>query len=48
MAERLKEHGLEESELSIASKLSGGTFSATSFIAALGAIGCQVVRLDHL
>lgn len=48
LAERLKEHGVEESEVSIASKLSRGTFPATFFVASLKAIGAETVRLEHL
>lgn len=48
LAERLKEHGLEETEASIASKLSRGTFAATFFLASLVAIGCTAVPLEEL
>jgi hypothetical protein len=48
LAERLKKHGLDETEASIASKLSRGTFAATFFIAALVAIGCQAVQLEEI
>lgn len=48
LAERLKKHGLEETEASIANKISRGTFSATFFLAALTAIGCAQVALDEL
>ena len=48
LAERLKEHGLEETEASIASKLSRGTFAATFFLASLVAIGCEAVRLEDI
>ena len=41
LAELLKKHGLEETETSIASKLSRGTFAATFFLASLAAIGCE-------
>ena len=46
LADRLKKHGLEETEASIASKLSRGTFAATFFLAALVAIGCEAVTLE--
>ena len=45
LAERLKKHGLEETEASIASKLSRGTFAATFFLASLSAIECEAVQL---
>ena len=48
LAKRLKEHGLEETEASITSKLGRGTFAATFFIAALIAIGCEVVKLEDI
>lgn len=48
LAQRLKEHGLEETEASIANKLRRGTFAATFFLAAMKAIGRDVVRLDGL
>jgi hypothetical protein len=48
LAERLEKHGLEETEASIASKLSRGTFAATFFLASLVAIGCEAVQLGDL
>jgi hypothetical protein len=49
LTRRLREHhGLEESEASVANKLSRGTFSATFLLASLAAIGCQVVRLEDV
>jgi Domain of unknown function (DUF6471) len=48
LARRLKGQGVEETEASVANKLSRGTFPATFFIASLVAIGCEVVRLDHV
>ena len=44
LASRLKEHGLEETEASIANKLSRGTFAATFFLATMKALGRE--RLD--
>ncbi len=35
LARRLGEHGMEETEASVASKLSRGTFAATFFLAAI-------------
>jgi hypothetical protein len=48
LAERLGKHGLEETEASIASKLSRGTFAATFFLASLVAIGCEAVNLSDV
>lgn len=48
LAERLKEHGLEETEASIANKLRRGTFAATFFLAAMKAIGAEQVRLEDV
>jgi Domain of unknown function (DUF6471) len=48
LAERLKKHGLEESEASVANKLSRGTFPATFLLAALVAIGAEVVKLEDI
>lgn len=48
LAERLKAHGVEETESSVANKLSRGTFPATFMLAALVAIGAQVVKLEDI
>jgi hypothetical protein len=48
LAQRLKEHGLEETEASIANKLSRGTFAATFFLATMKAIGRDTVNLGDL
>jgi hypothetical protein len=49
LARRLKEdHGLEETEASIANKLSRGTFAATFFLATMKAIGRENVNLADL
>jgi hypothetical protein len=49
LARRLKEdHGLEETEASIANKLSRGTFAATFFLATMIAIGRASVNLDDV
>lgn len=48
LAARLKEHGLEETEASIANKLSRGTFAATFFLATMKAIGRERVDLLDL
>lgn len=48
LAERLKKHGMKETEASIANKISRGTFSATFFLASLVAIGSETVRLEDV
>jgi hypothetical protein len=48
LAERLKKHGLAETEASITSKLARGTFAATFFLACLAALDLEGVRLDEL
>ena len=48
LARRLKEHGLEETEASITSKLNRGTFAAIFFLATMKAIGRQTVNLDDV
>jgi hypothetical protein len=45
LAERLREHGLEETKGSIAAKISRGAFPATFFIAVMKAIGRESVDL---
>jgi hypothetical protein len=48
LAERLKKHGMKETEASIANKISRGTFSATFLLAALIAVEAEIVRLDSI
>jgi hypothetical protein len=48
LAERLKKHGMKESEASIANKISRGTFSATFFLASLIAIEADTVKLEDV
>jgi hypothetical protein len=48
LAERLKRHGLDETEASVTNKLSRGTFPATFMLAALVAIGAEVVKLEDI
>lgn len=48
LAERLKTHGLQETEASIANKISRGTFSATFLLATLIAIEADAVRLENV
>ena len=48
LARRMSEMGLEETKVSVASKLSRGGFGATFFLAAMKAVGRDVVRLDDV
>lgn len=48
LANRLKEHGLDETEASIRSKLSRGTFAATFFLACLAALELEGLRLEGM
>ena len=49
LAKRLKdEHGLEETEASITSKLARGTFAATFLLATLAALEMDGLRLEDL
>ncbi len=48
LAERLTTHGLEETEVGIASKLARGTFSATFLLATLAVLGLAGIDLEDL
>jgi hypothetical protein len=48
LAERLKKHGMTETQASVANKISRGTFSATFMLAALLAIGVEAVKLEDI
>jgi hypothetical protein len=48
LAKRLEAHGLQETEASIANKLSRGTVAATLFLASLAALGLAGVMLEDL
>ena len=48
LAQRLKEHGLEETEASITAKLNRGTFAATFFLVTMKAIGRETVNLSDV
>ena len=48
LAERLREHGLEETKGSIAAKISRGAFPATFFIAVMKAIGRETIDLPDV
>lgn len=48
LAERLREHGLQETEGSISNKLSRGTFPASFFLAVMKAVGRQSVNLEDV
>lgn len=46
LARRLREHGLEETEDSITSKLGRGTFAVTFFLAVLTVLELEGVQLE--
>ena len=48
LARRLRELGLEETKVSISSKLSRGGFGATFFIATMKAIGRENINLAEV
>jgi urease accessory protein UreF len=48
LARRLNEHGLQETEDSITSKLGRGTFAVTFFLATLAVLEMEGVRLEDL
>jgi len=48
LARRLNEHGMEETEVGIASKLARGTFSATFLLACLVVLGVEAAALAAL
>lgn len=48
LARRLNEHGLQETEDSITSKLGRGTFAVTFFLATLAALEMKGIRLEDL
>jgi hypothetical protein len=44
----MKKHGMQETEASVTNKLSRGTFPATFMLAALVAIGAEIVKLEDI
>lgn len=48
LATRLNEHGMQETEDSITSKLARGTFAATFLLAVLAALEMDGLRLENL
>jgi hypothetical protein len=48
LAERLTKHGLDETEVGIASKMARGTFSATFLLACLAVLELEGVLLEDL
>jgi hypothetical protein len=48
LAARLKKHGFKETKASIANKLARATVPAAFFLAALAAIGAEVVKLEDI
>jgi Domain of unknown function (DUF6471) len=47
-AERLNQHGLQETETSITGKLARGTFATSFFLACLAALELDGVRLEDI
>ena len=47
-AERLNEHGLQETETSITGKLARGTFATSFFLACLAALELDGIRLEDI
>lgn len=48
LAERLNEHGLEETETSITGKLARGTFAASFLLACLAVLGLDGIDLEDI
>lgn len=48
LAERLNNHGMEESETSITGKLARGTFAASFFLACLAVLEREGVKLEEI
>jgi hypothetical protein len=48
LAQRLREHGLDETKHSVSAKIGRGTFPASFFFAAMKAIGRESVSLSDL
>jgi len=48
LAQRLNDHGLQETEDSISSKLGRGTFAVTFFLACLAVLGLTGIDLEDL
>jgi len=48
LAKRMKPHGFDETKISVANKLSRGTFAASWFLAVLTALELEGVRLEDL
>lgn len=48
LADKLKEHGLDETRDSIAAKLKRGTFAATFLIGVIAALEMEGLRLEDL
>jgi hypothetical protein len=48
LAKRLEDHGLQETEASIANKFTRGTIAATLLLAAIAALGLEGIQLNDL
>ena len=47
LADKLKAEGMEETEASVANKISRGAFTAAFLMASLTAIGAETVHVKH-
>ena len=48
LADRLNQHGMEESETSITGKLARGTFAVSFLLASLSVLGIEGLQLEDL
>ncbi|MEE3500482.1 DUF6471 domain-containing protein [Acidiphilium acidophilum] len=48
LATRMKDHGFEETEASITSKLSRGTFAATFFVGVVAALEMEGIKIEDI
>ena len=48
LADRLNQHGMEETETSITGKLARGTFAVSFLLASLAVLGIEGLRLEEL
>jgi hypothetical protein len=48
LAERLKDHGYQETKASVANKLSRGSFTAAFFLATACAIGLEQISMEDV
>jgi hypothetical protein len=48
LVQKLHEHGVDETEASVTSKLARGTFAVSFFLAVLAVLGLEGVQLEDL